>query len=117
MRSRYSRASAAVVTGGLRFGMTIARANCATLCGSTLFSASPSRRCRCQSSGRARVSVSIGRRVYNRRLFQVAHFQDGDMKSKIGKAGIDKVVLAYSGGLDTSVILKWLQDTYGCEVV
>jgi argininosuccinate synthase len=32
-------------------------------------------------------------------------------------AGIKKVVLAYSGGLDTSVILKWLQDTYGCEVV
>jgi argininosuccinate synthase len=30
---------------------------------------------------------------------------------------IRKVVLAYSGGLDTSVILKWLQDTYGCEVV
>jgi len=30
---------------------------------------------------------------------------------------VDKVVLAYSGGLDTSVILRWLQDTYGCEVV
>lgn len=30
---------------------------------------------------------------------------------------INKVVLAYSGGLDTSVILKWLQDVYGCEVV
>jgi len=30
---------------------------------------------------------------------------------------IDKVVLAYSGGLDTSVILKWLQDVYACEVV
>ena len=30
---------------------------------------------------------------------------------------VNKVVLAYSGGLDTSVILKWLQDTYGCEVV
>jgi argininosuccinate synthase len=30
---------------------------------------------------------------------------------------ISKVVLAYSGGLDTSVILKWLQDTYDCEVV
>ena len=30
---------------------------------------------------------------------------------------IRKVVLAYSGGLDTSVILKWLQDTYGCQVV
>src|SRR3954447_1987600 len=34
------------------------------------------------------------------------------------KAGdVKKVVLAYSGGLDTSVILKWLQETYGCEVV
>ena len=30
---------------------------------------------------------------------------------------IKKVVLAYSGGLDTSVILKWLQETYHCEVV
>lgn len=30
---------------------------------------------------------------------------------------IKKVVLAYSGGLDTSVILKWLQDTYQCDVV
>ena len=30
---------------------------------------------------------------------------------------IKKVVLAYSGGLDTSVILRWLQDTYRCEVV
>jgi len=30
---------------------------------------------------------------------------------------IKKVVLAYSGGLDTSIILRWLQDTYGCEVV
>jgi len=32
-------------------------------------------------------------------------------------ADVNKVVLAYSGGLDTSIILKWLQDTYGCEVV
>jgi len=30
---------------------------------------------------------------------------------------IKKIVLAYSGGLDTSVILKWLQETYGCEVI
>ena len=30
---------------------------------------------------------------------------------------VKKVVLAYSGGLDTSVILKWLQTEYGCEVV
>ena len=33
------------------------------------------------------------------------------------KKTIRKVVLAYSGGLDTSVILKWLQDRYGCEVI
>jgi len=30
---------------------------------------------------------------------------------------IKKIVLAYSGGLDTSVILRWLQETYSCEVV
>jgi argininosuccinate synthase len=30
---------------------------------------------------------------------------------------VKKVVLAYSGGLDTSIILKWLQETYGCEVI
>ena len=33
------------------------------------------------------------------------------------KGKVKKVVLAYSGGLDTSVILRWLQDEYGCEVV
>jgi argininosuccinate synthase len=32
-------------------------------------------------------------------------------------SSVKKVVLAYSGGLDTSIILKWLQVTYGCEVV
>ena len=36
---------------------------------------------------------------------------------KTVKSGIKKVVLAYSGGLDTSIILKWLQEEYGCEVV
>jgi argininosuccinate synthase len=35
----------------------------------------------------------------------------------MSKSGIKKVVLAYSGGLDTSIILKWLQDVYKCEVV
>jgi len=35
----------------------------------------------------------------------------------VSKKGVKKVVLAYSGGLDTSIILKWLQTTYGCEVV
>jgi argininosuccinate synthase len=34
-----------------------------------------------------------------------------------GKKDVKKVVLAYSGGLDTSIILKWLQTTYGAEVV
>lgn len=34
-----------------------------------------------------------------------------------GRGRVGKVVLAYSGGLDTSVILRWLQTTYGCEVV
>ena len=33
------------------------------------------------------------------------------------KKNVKKVVLAYSGGLDTSVILKWLEDNYKCEVV
>ncbi len=35
--------------------------------------------------------------------------------AQIGK--VNKVVLAYSGGLDTSIILKWLKETYDCEVV
>jgi argininosuccinate synthase len=39
------------------------------------------------------------------------------VKKKSAEKPIKKVVLAYSGGLDTSVILKWLQDTYQCEVV
>lgn len=37
--------------------------------------------------------------------------------NKVAKKEVQKVVLAYSGGLDTSVILKWLQDEYQCEVV
>ena len=41
----------------------------------------------------------------------------GEKISQLEGNKIDKVVLAYSGGLDTSVILKWLQDTYHCEVV
>jgi len=39
------------------------------------------------------------------------------VKAQASTSGVKKVVLAYSGGLDTSVILKWLQDTYSCEVV
>ncbi len=37
--------------------------------------------------------------------------------TKINKGDVKKVVLAYSGGLDTSIILKWLQTEYGAEVV
>jgi argininosuccinate synthase len=40
-----------------------------------------------------------------------------DNKESLPMSDIKKVVLAYSGGLDTSIILKWLQVTYGCEVV
>ncbi len=39
------------------------------------------------------------------------------MPSGNAPKSVKKVVLAYSGGLDTSIILKWLQTTYGCEVV
>ena len=35
----------------------------------------------------------------------------------MAQSNVKKVVLAYSGGLDTSVIVKWLQDEYGCEIV
>ena len=35
----------------------------------------------------------------------------------MSESGVNKVVLAYSGGLDTSIILKWLREEYGCEVV
>ncbi len=42
----------------------------------------------------------------------------GDVRERdASKRDVKKVVLAYSGGLDTSIILKWLQTTYGCEVV
>jgi argininosuccinate synthase len=42
----------------------------------------------------------------------------GDAAGKAGlKDQINKVVLAYSGGLDTSIILKWLQEEYECQVV
>jgi PP-loop superfamily ATP-utilizing enzyme len=36
---------------------------------------------------------------------------------KVEAKAVKKAVLAYSGGLDTSIILKWLKDAYNCEVV
>lgn len=55
-------------------------------------------------------AIAIRPRAVQRRAAVVAQ-----ASSKHGK--VKKVVLAYSGGLDTSIILKWLQDEYGCEVV
>ncbi|HID97997.1 MAG TPA: argininosuccinate synthase [Thermodesulfobacteriaceae bacterium] len=42
---------------------------------------------------------------------------NSEKQSGRGPADVNKIVLAYSGGLDTSVILKWLQEIYGCPVV
>jgi len=42
---------------------------------------------------------------------------DSERFQKMSRNKVNKVVLAYSGGLDTSVILKWLEEEYGCEVV
>jgi argininosuccinate synthase len=39
------------------------------------------------------------------------------MADSMNRAAVKKIVLAYSGGLDTSVILRWLQETYCCEIV
>src|SRR5438874_8299611 len=43
--------------------------------------------------------------------------ENGNRLSMPKRASVRKVVLAYSGGLDTSIILKWLQTEYGAEVV
>src|SRR2546422_1333369 len=61
MRSRYSSACCVVRTGGFRLGITMARAKRRALSASTEAMAGPSRKCRCQSSGRFSVSRSIGR--------------------------------------------------------
>jgi argininosuccinate synthase len=45
------------------------------------------------------------------------HTQLIDDRLNMSNSAVKKVVLAYSGGLDTSVILKWLEDEYDCEVV
>ena len=41
-------------------------------------------------------------------------FEKGEIMNPVP---VKKVVLAYSGGLDTSVIVPWLKENYGCEVV
>ncbi len=59
MRWRYSMACCAVVAGGLKMGMMMARANCAAVWGTTSRMAAPSRTCKCQSSGRVSVMLWI----------------------------------------------------------
>ena len=55
--------------------------------------------------------------------FQILYFKSAiyNLQSEMGgvfmKGEVKKVVLAYSGGLDTSVILKWLKNEFGCEVI
>ena len=48
---------------------------------------------------------------------RLSHFTGKSGYMKIDKSTVNKVVLAYSGGLDTSVILAWLRETYECEIV
>ena len=55
-----------------------------------------------------------GRTATGGKIDETDNTTDNTMENK---NTVKKVVLAYSGGLDTSVILKWLQETYGCEVV
>src|SRR5436853_6221399 len=48
-----------------------------------------------------------------RQVWRTGH----DMVDTVKRGDVKKIVLAYSGGLDTSVILRWLQETYRCEIV
>src|SRR6056300_1185053 len=75
----------------------------------------------CQSSGRVKVKVRIVKlyHCYSRSgLYAGKGLPYGLFFCEQGPMPkLNKVVLAYSGGLDTSVILRWLQETYDCEVV
>jgi argininosuccinate synthase len=92
------------------------------------------RRCACQAiaiskRAPARGLPGTGLGLYSAPSFapQARHFERGrilhlELDHDRGRAmsegsGVKRVVLAYSGGLDTSVILRWLKDTYDCEVV
>src|SRR5918995_1917721 len=55
--------------------------------------------------------------LMSRRFFRPLALQLSDCTGTHMSGDIKKIVLAYSGGLDTSVILRWLQETYSCEVV
>jgi argininosuccinate synthase len=59
---------------------------------------------------RARIALGVG-------VLKLARLLLGEVPMSGLKTPVKRVVLAYSGGLDTSIILKWLQTAYGCEVV
>lgn len=73
--------------------------------------------CRHPSPDAARSPVLASRRAGNTARHRQRDIQAQALTTGAGGQKIKKVVLAYSGGLDTSVILRWLQETYDCEVV
>jgi hypothetical protein len=89
------------VTGGFRFGITIARPKWRAVCG-----AAP----RPTARAVAQVQVPVVARIRG-------CSRPDPLCGESSMSTVGKVVLAYSGGLDTSVIVRWLQETYGCEVV
>src|SRR3984885_8048377 len=64
----------------------------------------------------ARTACAVPTRAYSPREFWATFSPRAGFLAML-KGDVKKVVLAYSGGLDTSIILKWLQTTYGCEGV
>lgn len=58
--------------------------------------------------------IASGRAIHQTETQEKGEFP---MPSKKEKPQVSKVVLAYSGGLDTSVIVPWLKENYGCEVI
>src|ERR1700733_7692229 len=90
IRARYSSAAAVVLTGGTRLGITTARAKRAALNGSTARSSPPSRRCRCQSSGRRMTSAStlatlqrVQQITAQQQLEREAHAEAGDVGAHV----------------------------------
>jgi argininosuccinate synthase len=69
------------------------------------------------SDGKPYICPDISRRLVPSRHAHLRRAQVVFLGCKIVQKNVKKVVLAYSGGLDTSVILKWLQTAYGAEVV
>ena len=73
-------------------------------------------RCRASPAGVATQKAVLGGNRVQARCAAARASRPRVVACSASKGSVKKVVLAYSGGLDTSVILKWLQDTYDCEV-